>query len=218
MKILRNYVLKECIFPFFLALGVLTCVFLLGNLIQLANLVVNKGVRLATIGQVFLYLIPVLIGYTLPIACFFLMGLSTLAGILTPLETVDKLKRKSLSILIRTSSETPVPPGEEGKKNSAKRSQERMQLQAKTPWYLSHAYGHFFFFAGLTFCFILVNGKTQALRLLGYLLLFAFVSEVLQFFAEGRNPKLVDFLIDVSGIFLAFLVCPRNRRDFEMKN
>lgn len=69
MKILRSYILRECILPFFLALGVLTCVFLLGNLIQLTHLVINKGVSLLIIGKVFLLYIPVLLGYTLPIAC-----------------------------------------------------------------------------------------------------------------------------------------------------
>ena len=69
MKILRKYVLIECIIPFFLALVVLTCVFLLGNLIQLTNLVINKGVPLSTVGHVFLLFIPVLFGYALPIAC-----------------------------------------------------------------------------------------------------------------------------------------------------
>ncbi len=69
MRVLRNYILQECILPFFLALGVLTCVFLLGNLIQLANLVINKGVSLAVIGKVFLLSIPLLLGYTLPLAC-----------------------------------------------------------------------------------------------------------------------------------------------------
>src|SRR3989338_2403764 len=69
MKILRNYILRECIVPFFLALGVLTCVFLLGNLVQLANLVMNKGVSLFLIVKVFLLYVPVLLGYTLPIAC-----------------------------------------------------------------------------------------------------------------------------------------------------
>lgn len=69
MHILRTYILKESIIPFFLSLGVLTCVFLLGNLIQLANLVINKGVALSTVSRVFLLYIPVLLGYTLPIAC-----------------------------------------------------------------------------------------------------------------------------------------------------
>ena len=69
MKILRSYVLTECIVPFILSLIVLTCVFLLGNLINLANLVINKGVSLTTIGKAFVLYIPVLVGYTLPIAC-----------------------------------------------------------------------------------------------------------------------------------------------------
>ncbi len=69
MRILRNYILKECLLPFFLSLGVLTCIFLLGSLIQLANLVINKGVSLTLVAQVFLLSIPVLLGYTLPIAC-----------------------------------------------------------------------------------------------------------------------------------------------------
>lgn len=69
MKILRTYILKECITPFILAVAILTCVFLLGNLIQLTNLVINKGVPLSTIGKVFLFYVPLLLGYTLPIAC-----------------------------------------------------------------------------------------------------------------------------------------------------
>lgn len=69
MRVLRNYILFECVLPFFLALGVLTSVFLLGNLIQLANLVINKGVGLLIIGKVFLLSVPLLLGYTLPLAC-----------------------------------------------------------------------------------------------------------------------------------------------------
>lgn len=69
MKIIRSYVLKESILPFILSLLILTCVFLLGNLIQLSNLVINKGVSLVTIGRVFVLYIPLLLGYTIPIAC-----------------------------------------------------------------------------------------------------------------------------------------------------
>ncbi|MFA5059659.1 MAG: LptF/LptG family permease [Candidatus Omnitrophota bacterium] len=69
MRILRNYILLECILPFFIALGVLTCVFLLGNLIQLANLVINKGVSVTAVAKVFVLYVPLLLGYTLPIAC-----------------------------------------------------------------------------------------------------------------------------------------------------
>jgi len=69
MRILRNYILKECLQPFTLSITVLTSVFLLGYLPQLANKVINNGVSLAAMSQIFLYYIPILLGYTLPIAC-----------------------------------------------------------------------------------------------------------------------------------------------------
>jgi lipopolysaccharide export system permease protein len=69
MRILRNYILKECLQPFTLSISVLTSVFLLGYLPQLANKVINNGVSLSAMCQVFMYNIPILLGYTLPIAC-----------------------------------------------------------------------------------------------------------------------------------------------------
>lgn len=92
MKILRSYILRECILPFFLSLGILTLVFLLGNLIQLANLVINKGVSLVAIGKVFLFYIPVLLGYTLPIAC-----------LTTVILTFSRLSADNEILAIRTS-------------------------------------------------------------------------------------------------------------------
>jgi lipopolysaccharide export system permease protein len=52
-----------------LSLSVLTSVFLLGYLPQLANKVINNGVSITAMGKVFLYYVPILLGYTLPIAC-----------------------------------------------------------------------------------------------------------------------------------------------------
>ncbi|MCM8795794.1 MAG: LptF/LptG family permease [Candidatus Omnitrophica bacterium] len=68
MKILRNYLLKEFIGSLFLALGVLTFVMLLGNLIKIAELVINKGVDIFCVLKLFLLMIPYLLTYTLPIA------------------------------------------------------------------------------------------------------------------------------------------------------
>ncbi len=76
MKILRNYILRECVAPFFISLSVLTFVFLLGNLIRLANMVINKGISLVAVGNMFFLYIPVLLGYTLPIACLITMILT----------------------------------------------------------------------------------------------------------------------------------------------
>jgi len=68
MKILRNYFLKEFIGPLFLALGVLTFVMMLGNLVKIADLVINKGIDIISVSKLFLLMIPYLLTYTLPIA------------------------------------------------------------------------------------------------------------------------------------------------------
>lgn len=68
MKILRDYFIKEFIGPLFLGLAVLTFVMLLGNLIKITDLVVNKGVDILTVMKLFLFMIPYLITYTLPIS------------------------------------------------------------------------------------------------------------------------------------------------------
>jgi len=68
MKILRNYLLKEFIGPLFLALGVLTFVMIIGNLIKIADLVINKGVDIISVLKLLLLMIPFLLTYTLPIA------------------------------------------------------------------------------------------------------------------------------------------------------
>ncbi len=82
MKILRNYFLKEFIGPLFLALGVLTFVMILGNLVKIADLVINKGVDIYSVAKLFLLMIPYLLTYTLPIAALtaVLMSLGRLSG------------------------------------------------------------------------------------------------------------------------------------------
>lgn len=68
MKILRNYFLKEFITPLFLALGVLTFIMLLGNLVQITNLVINKGVDILSVSKLFIFMVPFLLTYTVPIS------------------------------------------------------------------------------------------------------------------------------------------------------
>ncbi|RKY30850.1 MAG: hypothetical protein DRP74_06160 [Candidatus Omnitrophota bacterium] len=68
MKILRNYFLKEFMGPLFLALGVLTFVMVLGNLVKIADLVIRKGVDIFSVSKLFLFMMPYLLTYTLPIA------------------------------------------------------------------------------------------------------------------------------------------------------
>jgi len=68
MKILRDYFLKEFVGPLILGLIVLNLVFTLGYLVQIANLVINKGVDPYIVGKLFLLRIPALLIYTLPIS------------------------------------------------------------------------------------------------------------------------------------------------------
>ncbi|MCM8762814.1 MAG: LptF/LptG family permease [Candidatus Omnitrophica bacterium] len=68
MKILRNYILNEFMNLVLLAVALLTFVMLLGNLVKITDLVINKGVDIFSVGKLFLYLIPDLFVYTLPIA------------------------------------------------------------------------------------------------------------------------------------------------------
>ncbi|MFA6216930.1 MAG: LptF/LptG family permease [Candidatus Omnitrophota bacterium] len=68
MKVLRTYILNEFIGPLILGLFVLTFVMVLGNLVKIADLVINKGVDIFSVSKLFMYMIPYLLTYTLPIS------------------------------------------------------------------------------------------------------------------------------------------------------
>ncbi len=60
--------------------------------------------------------------------------------------------------------------------------------------------GHLLFFALLAFALRLAYPGKRRLSLLAGLMLLAVVSEVLQFFVEGRIPRVKDVLIDSAGL------------------
>lgn len=68
MRILRNYILNEFFHSFLLSIVIFTFVLLVGNIIQLADLVINKGVDAFSVLKLFFYLIPWLLSFTLPVA------------------------------------------------------------------------------------------------------------------------------------------------------
>ncbi len=68
MRILRDYILKEFFHSFVLSLVVFTFVLLVGNIIKLADLVINKGVDIFSVLKLFSYLVPWLLSFTLPVA------------------------------------------------------------------------------------------------------------------------------------------------------
>lgn len=71
MRILRDYILREIFPPLVLSLVVITFAFMVGNLVKLADFVINKGVDLGYVVQIFIYLIPNLLSFSIP------MGLLT---------------------------------------------------------------------------------------------------------------------------------------------
>ena len=68
MKILQRYILKELIVSFILALLIFTFVMFIGNIIKLAELVITKGIEISYVVRLFIYLLPYLLNYTIPMA------------------------------------------------------------------------------------------------------------------------------------------------------
>ncbi|MBI4972108.1 MAG: LptF/LptG family permease [Candidatus Omnitrophica bacterium] len=68
MKILRKYALRELIVPFLFALGLFTFMFMVGNLVRLADLFLNKGVNVFDVVKLLLLLLPKLLGFTIPMS------------------------------------------------------------------------------------------------------------------------------------------------------
>ena len=68
MHIIRNYLLREFVGPFFLSLFVSTMILATGHIIQVADLIINKGVSVFYVLQLFFLLMPWLLTFTIPIS------------------------------------------------------------------------------------------------------------------------------------------------------
>lgn len=65
-KILRRYILRQLLSPFLLSVLFFTAVFLVGNLVKLADLLINKGVDLRDILRLLALLVPSLLSFIVP--------------------------------------------------------------------------------------------------------------------------------------------------------
>ena len=65
MKILRTYLLKELFWPFVLSLAILIFIMLIGSLVNIFNLVVNKGVSLASVATLIILLCSSMVVFTI---------------------------------------------------------------------------------------------------------------------------------------------------------
>ncbi|MBI4227661.1 MAG: LptF/LptG family permease [Candidatus Omnitrophica bacterium] len=68
MSLLRRYILRELLGPCLMAFAIFTFVLVTGNLVKLADLLVNKGVPLWDVLRLFSLLIPSLLSHTVPMA------------------------------------------------------------------------------------------------------------------------------------------------------
>ena len=68
MKIIDRYIIKEIAFPFSMTLFVFTFVLMIGKILQIMELMVNRGVRFFDISLLMLYIMPQFLIITMPIS------------------------------------------------------------------------------------------------------------------------------------------------------
>jgi lipopolysaccharide export system permease protein len=68
IRILDRYILKELLIPFCFGIFILTFLILIHQLLRLMELVIDKGVDLLSVGQIFLTLLPSFFLLTIPMA------------------------------------------------------------------------------------------------------------------------------------------------------
>ncbi|MBU4074709.1 MAG: LPS export ABC transporter permease LptF, partial [Proteobacteria bacterium] len=81
-RLINGYILKEMAVPFCTILLVLTFVLLMGRILQLMDLMINKGIAVADIARLMILLMPSFLVFTIPISLLMaiLIGLGRLSG------------------------------------------------------------------------------------------------------------------------------------------
>jgi lipopolysaccharide export system permease protein len=67
-SILNRYIFKEVLYPFLMTLFVFTFVLIMGRILSLVDLMINKGVLFTDVLKLILYLMPALMLFTIPLA------------------------------------------------------------------------------------------------------------------------------------------------------
>lgn len=80
--IMNRYILREILFPFLMTLLVFTFVLLIGKILQIMDLMVNKGVLFVSVVKMILFTLPAFLTFTIPISLLIaiLIGLGRLSG------------------------------------------------------------------------------------------------------------------------------------------
>jgi lipopolysaccharide export system permease protein len=81
-RIINRYIIKEIALPFFMVISVLTFVLLMGKILQVMDMMINKGIAFIDIARMMLYLSPGFLVFTIPISLLIsiLIGVGRLSG------------------------------------------------------------------------------------------------------------------------------------------
>jgi lipopolysaccharide export system permease protein len=81
-RLINRYILREIAVPFCMILFVLTFVLLMGKILQVMDLMINKGIGFMEIALLMLFLIPSFLVFTIPVSLLIsiLIGLGRLSG------------------------------------------------------------------------------------------------------------------------------------------
>jgi len=96
-KIINRYIFQEIAFPFLIILGILTFVLLMGKILQIMDLVINKGVSPFSIVKIIFFLMPSFLLFTIPIAL--LISILIAMGRLSADNELTALKTSGISLL-----------------------------------------------------------------------------------------------------------------------
>jgi lipopolysaccharide export system permease protein len=96
-KIISRYIFREIAFPFFLILFVLTFVLLMGRILQIMDLMVNKGISVWAIMHLVMLIMPSFLMFTIPIAL--LVSILIAMGTFSADNEITALKAAGVSLL-----------------------------------------------------------------------------------------------------------------------
>ena len=96
-KIINRYIFREIAIPFIIILFVLTFVLLMGKILQIMDLMVNKGISIISISHMIILIMPSLMMFTIPIAL--LVSILIAMGRFSADNEITALKASGVSLL-----------------------------------------------------------------------------------------------------------------------
>lgn len=96
-KIISRYIFREIAFPFIIILFVLTFVLLMGKILQIMDLMVNKGISVLDIGHLIILIMPNFMLFTIPIAL--LVSILIAMGRFSADNEITALKASGVSLI-----------------------------------------------------------------------------------------------------------------------